>query len=231
MRLKGLNARRLLVPLLVCVALSPACRSPQPTNAQEGGERMKLPDPRTESDVSLEEAIAARRSVRSFADQSLTWEEISQLAWAAQGITDEQRGFRAAPSAGALYPMEMYLVTAEGIFHYLPAGHAVEKLSGEDLRGALSAAALNQASVADAAVDVVLTAVYARTRAKYGGRAERYVHIEAGHVGQNILLQAVALGLGGVPIGAFDDDAVARVLDLPEDHEPVYIIPVGAPRP
>ena len=228
--MKGPNVRRLLVPLLVCVALSPACRSPQPTDAQQAGERIDLPAPRTESDVSLEEAIAARRSVRSFSDEPLTWDEISQLAWAAQGVTDEQRGFRAAPSAGALYPLEMYLVTAEGLFHYSPAGHAVEKLSGEDLRGALSGVALNQTCVAQAPMDVVLAAVYARTRGKYGDRAERYVHIEAGHVGQNILLQAVALGLGGVPVGAFDDDVVGQVLDLPEDHEPVYIVPVGRPK-
>lgn len=216
--------------ILACLAIAPTCRSQKP-NAGQAPERIDLPAPRTQSDVSLEEAIAKRRSVRSFTDAPLTWEEISQLAWAAQGVTDRRRGFRAAPSAGALYPMEMYLVTREGLFHYLPQQHAVDKLSGEDLRGDLSAAALNQASVARAAMDIVLAAVYARTRAKYGGRAERYVHMEAGHAAQNILLQAVALDLGAVPVGAFDDSAVARALNLPEDHEPVYIIPVGRPAP
>ncbi len=224
------NALSVAVWPLVALAVIPACRSQKPADVPQVLKRIDLPAPRTKSEVSLEEAIAKRRSVRSFADRPLTWDEISQLAWAAQGITDRKRGFRAAPSAGALYPLEMYMVTREGTFHYLPDEHAMEKLSGEDLRGALSAAALNQAWVAQAAMDVVLTAVYARTRAKYGDRAERYVHMEAGHVGQNILLQAVALGLGAVPVGAFDDSAVARVLDLPEDHEPVYIIPVGRPR-
>lgn len=186
-----------------------------------------LAPPRLESSVSVEAAIAKRRSVRSFAPTPLTLEEIGQLAWAAQGLTDPTRKLRAAPSAGALYPLEVYFVCPDGLFHYLPDGHKLERKSDKDVRGALSEAALGQDSVAKAAADVVVAAVYERTAKKYGDRAERYVHIEVGHVGQNIHLQAVALGLGSVSIGAFVDEKVKEVLGLPEDEAPLYIIPVG----
>ncbi len=204
---------------------SPATTTPQPSTAAE---TMDLPAPRTTSDVSLEEALASRRSVREFTDELLTLEEISQLLWAAQGITADWGG-RTAPSAGALYPLEVYVATPDGLYHYVPQGHRAEVVSRRDLREALAGAALGQAAVSDAPAVFVVAAVYARTAGKYGDRAERYVKLEAGHVGQNILLQAVALGLGAVPMGAFLDDQVRRVLNLPAEQEPLYLIPVGHP--
>jgi SagB-type dehydrogenase family enzyme len=221
---------RLLLTLLIAgLAIGPACRE---TSTQPARPRViALPGPTLDGGMSLEAAIAARRSVREYADQRLIWKEIGQLAWAAQGITDPGGRFRAAPSAGALYPMELYFVAADGLYHYLPEGHKMEQLGSDDLRAKLQAAALNQESVGAAPVTIVIAGVQERTAAKYGDRAERYVFIEAGHVGQNIALQAVALGLGCVTIGAFHDDQVAELLSLPEDHRVLYILPVGHPRP
>jgi SagB-type dehydrogenase family enzyme len=199
-----------------------------PTSATLSLEILDLPQPCTRGDVSLEETLARRRSVRQYTDEHLTTDEISQLLWAAQGITRDWGG-RTAPSAGALYPLEVYVATPEGLYHYLPDGHRTEVLSLQDLRQALARAGLDQSAIHDAPAVFVIAAVYARTAGKYGNRAERYVKLEAGHVGQNILLQAVALGLGGVPIGAFRDAQVQRVLGLPTDHEPLYLMPVGHP--
>jgi SagB-type dehydrogenase family enzyme len=136
---------------------------------------------------------------------------------------------RTAPSAGGLYPLEVYVVTADGVFHYDPAQHGLSMVAGEDLREPLSRVALDQEAVRDAPAVFGVTAVVARTASKYGDRATRYVHLEAGHAAQSLLLQAVALGLGGVPIGAFDDDGVQRVLGLTHGEEPVYLIPIGHP--
>ena len=190
---------------------------------------LKLPAPRKGGKMSLEEAIEKRRSIRAFADKKLSTEQLGQLAWAAQGITSP-RGYRASPSAGALYPLELYFVTPEGVYRYIPSGHKFEIHAEGDVRRALSDAALGQGFVADAPLDIVIAAVYERTTRKYGPRARRYVHMELGHAGQNISLQAVALGLGAVLVGAFDDRSVTRALALPEDHEPLYIITVGYPR-
>jgi SagB-type dehydrogenase family enzyme len=180
--------------------------------------------------VALEEALGSRRSVREYGDQPLTTAELGQLLWAAQGITNE-RGFRTAPSAGALYPLEIYLLTPEGVFHYEPQHHRLGLVSQDDARPALHQAALKQEQVLRAPAVFVLAAVYARTAQKYGQeRSPRYVHLEAGHAAQNLLLQATALGLGAVPIGAFHDQEVQKALSLPADHQPLYLIPVGHPR-
>ncbi len=188
-----------------------------------------LPEPMTSGLVSLEAALQSRRSRRDFTSQELNPGEISQLLWAAQGITDP-RGFRTAPSAGALYPLELYIVTADGVFHYLPQQHALEVIRGGDHRTALHDAALGQDPVLEAPLVMVIAAVYERTQAKYGsGRSPRYVHLEAGHAAQNVLLQAAVLNLGAVPIGAFYDADVQAVLGLPEDHQPLYLIPIGHP--
>ena len=190
-----------------------------------------LPQPVTAGKVSLEESISKRRSQREFKKKDLSWEQIGQLLWAGQGITARQGGLnlRAAPSAGALYPLELYALTKDGLYHYIPEGHKLESLSDKDLRGDLARAALGQGSVASGALDIVICAVYGRVTLKYGQRGKRYVHIEAGHAAQNIHLQAVALGLGSVPIGAFNDTAAKKCLSLPADCEPLYIIPIGYP--
>lgn len=191
-------------------------------------EEVPLPTP-GRGEMSLEEALSRRRSIRQFTDEGLTLAEISQLLWAGQGVTDP-RGFRTAPSAGALYPLEIYVATSEGVYHYLPQGHRLDMLSPEDRRPGLWEAGLKQGALQEAPATIVVTAVYARTEAKYGPRAERYVHLEVGHAAQNILLQATALELGAVPIGAFYDQKVKEILALPSDHEPLYLMPVGHPR-
>ena len=216
--------------LISCVGVVACSSDAEPgevsPRAAPTGSTIELPAPRTDGDLSLEETLAARRSIRDFTPEELTLEEISQLLWAAQGITASWGG-RTAPSAGALYPLEVYVATSDGLSRYLPEGHRAESISTADVREALAEAALGQAAVADAPAVFVITAVPARTEAKYGGRAERYVHMEAGHVAQNVLLQAVALGLAGVPMGAFADEEVARVLGLPPGEVPLYLIPLG----
>ena len=226
MRRMYLSGLALVVGLVACTgrpATPPDAGSPA---GPDPVEMVDLPAPRSQSAVSLEETLLDRRSVRAFTDQGLTLVELSQLLWATQGITAEWGG-RTAPSAGALYPLEVYLVTPHTLYHYLPEGHRAEVLSDEDLRIELTRAALDEPAVYGAPAVFVITAVYARTAAKYGERGERYVHLEAGHAAQNLLLQAGALGLAGVPIGAFSDDDVARVLDLPPDRVPLYLIPIG----
>ena len=189
---------------------------------------MDLPAPESDGPVSVERSLSRRQSVREYTDRVLTTAEISQLLWAAQGVTRESGG-RTNPSAGALFPLELYAVTPSGLLHYLPDGHRAELLSTDDLRDRLSGVALGQEAIRRAPAVFVICGVFARTAGKYRDRAVRYVHLEAGHVGQSLLLQAVALGLGGVPIGAFDDVGVRRVLSLPTDHEPLYLIPIGRP--
>jgi SagB-type dehydrogenase family enzyme len=194
-----------------------------------------LPRPSLDGSMSLEEALARRRSVREFSGTPLTVAELGQLLWAAQGLTSSQAitspGYRTAPSAGALYPLEVYVVTAEGLYHYEPQGHQLRALSPEDRRLALYEAALRQEWVRQAPAVFVIAAIYERTAQKYGQeRSPRYVHLEAGHAAQNLLLEAVALDLGAVPVGAFYDEKVQEVLGLPADHQPLYLIPVGHPR-
>jgi SagB-type dehydrogenase family enzyme len=187
-----------------------------------------LPAPGVAGAGTLEEALAKRRSVRRFTDEKLTQKEIGQLLWSMQGITRDW-GARTAPSAGALYPLEVYVATGEGLYHYVPQGHEMALAPRLGLRQALWEAGLKQDWIRDAPAVFVTAAVYERTSVKYGARSERYVHLEAGHVAQNLLLQAVALGLGGVPVGAFHDDRVQGALGLPEDQRPLYLIPVGHP--
>jgi len=189
-----------------------------------------LPAPAREDRMSLEEAIARRHSVREFTKAVLNERELSQLLWATQGMTRPE-GYRTAPSAGALYPLEVYVATPSGFYHYEPRPHQLKRLSDRDLRPAVYRAGLQQEPLLEAPAVFVIAAVYERTAQKYGqARAPRYVHMEAGHAAQNLLLQAVALGLGGVPIGAFHDDEVRSALSLPIDHRPIYLIPVGHSR-
>lgn len=219
--------------MILVFSLFPAREGNGMTPTPMGGNPIPLPEPRYESAISLEKTLLERRSVRSFRDESLNLAETAQLLWAAQGITDEARGLRTAPSAGALYPMEVYLVVrktdglAPGVYRYLPRSHELESVRAGDFSAPLAAAALGQSSIREAAATIVLAGVYARTRGRYGDRTERYVHIETGHVGQNVALQAVALGLSTVVIGAFQDQDVARVVGMSDGEDPLYIIPVG----
>ncbi len=220
-----------------------------PAAAQEpAADLIQLPAPRHESATSVEQAITQRRSLRQFADEPLSLEDVAQLLWAAQGVTEPRDrpsgwpeewqwmgGLRTAPSAGALYPLEVYLVAGQvdgldaALYRYVPLEHALERVGEGDLRDALAAAALRQPAIGGAPGVIVVAAVFQRTAVKYGERAARYVHIEVGAVGENIYLQADALGLGTVIIGAFRDAEVKQALGLPADHEPLAIMPVGRP--
>ena len=196
-----------------------------------GEERVAaLPPPGSRGRISVEEAIGQRRSVREFTDRCLTLEEIGQLCWAGQGITDRGRGYRAFPSAGALYPIELYVVTAERVDHYRPQDHSLECHVTGDLRRALQRACLDQEAIGGAPACMVIAAMVERTACKYGPRAERYCFMEAGHVAQNILLQATALHLAGVPIGAFEDEKVDAALKMPRGRHVLYLLPIGHPR-
>ncbi len=198
----------------------------------ERDQGIDLPEPSADSDVSVEAAIRERRSVREFSKHSLTLADVAQLLWAAQGITSQDGG-RAAPSAGALYPLELYLVAGDvdslpaGVYRYRPERHRLDHVADGDFRKDLAAAALNQSWVRRAPAVLVITGVYQRSAKKYGDRARRYTRIETGHAAQNVYLQATALGLGTVIVGAFQDAEVQEVLGLPEDHAPLALMPVG----
>lgn len=203
------------------------------SSVANGAEMIKLPQPKYDSNFSIERTLLQRRSIRLYEEGPLTLAEVSQLLWAAQGITEKSKGLRTAPSAGALYPLETYLVAGNvtglpaGIYKYQPKEHGLIKLADGDKRAELRKAAHGQDSVSEAAVVIALSAVYERITKRYGDRGVRYTDMEAGHVGENVSLQAVALGLGTVMVGAFDDDAVKQVLGLPKDEKPLYLFPVG----
>ncbi len=183
---------------------------------------VQLTEPKLTGPVSFEEALAKRRSVRQFTGQPLKFTQIGQLAWAGQGITEPQKGLRTAPSAGAVYPIELYFATPEGLFVYRPAQHSLEEILNQDVRGRLGA-------VANAPCDIIVAGSVRKLAVKFRKEARRYMLLEAGHIAQNIQLQAVCLGLGSVTIGGFDIRGVRKVCRLPKDLEPLYIICVGYP--
>jgi SagB-type dehydrogenase family enzyme len=200
-----------------------------------GDREIALPEPRLDSTVAVEQALASRRSTREFAAEPLTLAAVSQLLWAAQGITDPD-GLRTAPSAGALYPLEVFLAAGDvsglrpGVYRYVPRDHRLVPGLPGDLRSRIAEAALDQEWIATAPAVIVFTAVYERTARKYRKRTGRYVHIEVGHAAQNVYLQAEALGLGTTMVGAFRDDELSRVLGLKKEEKPVGLLPVGKPR-
>ncbi|NOZ64874.1 MAG: SagB/ThcOx family dehydrogenase [Caldiserica bacterium] len=192
-----------------------------------------LPPPALKGKISVEEAISQRHSDREYLSFPLNLNQISQLLWAAQGITEKRSNRRASPSAGATYPLEIYVVSGNveglepGVYKYHPSTHSLALHLTGDKRAALSRAALNQRWVSEAPVDLSISAVYSRTTFRYGKRGIRYVDMEAGHTAENISLQCISLGLGSVVVGAFDDEKVKEVLSLPEEEDPLYILPVG----
>jgi SagB-type dehydrogenase family enzyme len=196
---------------------------------------VELPSPRKDSGYSLERSLSERRSIRAFSKAALTLAEVSQLLWAAQGVTGTG-GLRTAPSAGALYPLEVYVVVgnvqhvAAGAYKYEPIEHRLAQIAPQDKRVEMAGAAYDQDWVAEGAALLVVTGVEHRTTGKYGQRGVRYVHMEAGHAAQNVLLQAVALGLSGAVVGAFDDDRVRKILSLPQGEQPLYLLPLGRPQ-
>jgi SagB-type dehydrogenase family enzyme len=184
---------------------------------------------------ALEHLLSQRRSVRAFRSEALNLSQLGQLLWAAQGVTNPQ-GYRTAPSAGALYPLELYVVAGSvqgltaGVYHYYPGQHRLVNTTRGDLRKSLAQAALQQPWVEHAPAVLIIGAVFERTMQKYGKRGVRYAHIEAGSVAQNVYLQAQALHLGTVVVGAFDDAAVADIVRLADEVDPLILMPVGFSR-
>ncbi len=202
-------------------------------NVLQKGEEIFLPQPRYQNQTSIEEAILQRRSVREYRDETLTLQEISQLLWAAQGITDPQTGKRAAPSAGALYPLKVYVMgkienLAIGVYQYSPHNHSLIKAGDKDLKKELVKAAYGQTWIEKAPVNIIFTGNYEIIAQKYGGeKAPRYTHMEVGHAAQNVYLQAESLNLGTVAVAGFEIEEVRKILGLPAEEEPLYIMPVG----
>jgi SagB-type dehydrogenase family enzyme len=241
-----MNNRRytlISISLLILVLLVPACTSPvasnaavsSPPKAVENGAAasqgtqtaVKLPDPRLKSDVSLEEALSNRRSIRSYSGAPLTLGEVSQLLWAGQGITDSKGG-RTAPSAVASYPLTLYLVAGKvegldpGIYAYQPAGHELAKVKDGDLREALG----SQNTIKTGAIDIVIAANYDKVK-RFGDNGQKWVYLEGGHVAQNICLEATVLNLGTVTVGGFTEDQVKNAIGLTGNTGILYVLPVG----
>ncbi len=204
-------------------------------NTQYLEDVMKLPQAKTQGTVAVEQAIDQRRTVRSYKPTMLSLDQLAQLLWSAQGITGNTGGKRAAPSAGALYPMDVYIVAGQGcvaqmeagVYHYEPHRHMLSTVAKKDLRDGMAKAALSQMWIARAPVSLVITAEYNRVGVKYKERGVRYAMIEAGHIGQNLFLQAETLGLKAGIVGAFHDTKLNKILNLPRAHEPLLIMPVG----
>ena len=202
---------------------------------QGQGSVMKLPQPKIEGSISVERAIQQRRTIRGYSSQILQVDQLSQLLWSAQGLTGSRRFKRAAPSAGALYPMDVYAVVGQnsvvqidsGVYRYETRAHRLALITNQDLRDRVARAAISQMWMANAPINLVITAEYSRVMGKYGKRGIRYAQIEAGHIGQNLFLQAEALGLKAGIVGAFHDKEVAEVMKLPRSHEPLLIMPIG----
>ncbi|MBT8081407.1 MAG: SagB/ThcOx family dehydrogenase [Gammaproteobacteria bacterium] len=222
---------RAFLPCLVLLSLGVSSVA----SGDDDNQRIALPRAATAGEMPVEQALAQRRSAREFARGGLSLEDVGQLLWAAQGVT-HKKGYRTAPSAGALYPLEVYLVVGKvdalspGVYHYSSKYHDLFGVASGDRRRALAAAALGQDWVRRAPAVLVIAGVYERSSKKYGGRAQRYTRIETGHVAQNVYLQATALGLGTVLVGAFHDAEVQEALDLPADHEPLGLMPIGRVR-
>ncbi len=193
---------------------------------------IQLPTPRLKSGVSFEKVLGERRSVREYSSETLTLANVSQLLWSAQGVTHPE-GWRTAPSAGATFPLELYLVAgnvnglAQGLYRFRADQHKLIQLGNKDLRADLAAAALGQEWMKESAIIIVIAAVYDRATQKYGQRGIRYAHMEVGHAAQNVYLQAASLNLGTTLVGAFDDKRVKEVLKLPSDEQPLGLMPIG----
>ena len=231
-----------ILVLAACVLLPVSASSGKYILEHNAIATIELPKPVLTSEFSIEKVLHERRSVRSYTDEPVTLEEVSQLLWSAYGITYTREGlpefirggFKTAPSAGARYPLEIYLVAGNvkgllpGIYWYVPEGHVIHRLADGDVRQDLMAACLSQGFAGDAPVSIVWSAVYERCTEKYGERGrERYVCMDLGHSAQNVYLQCGSLGLGTCAIGAFSDDALKKLIGMTEEEEPLYVMPVG----
>ncbi|MGA2915500.1 MAG: SagB family peptide dehydrogenase [Sedimentisphaerales bacterium] len=217
--------KKIFLILLLFSNFAPA----QPPAVEPVITTIRLPEPDLNGKISLEQAIENRRSIRQFTAEPLTVKQVGQLCWSAQGITEPNKGLRAAPSAGALYPMELYVVLSDGLYLYSPKTHSLEKQIDGDIRSMLRTAAFGQKTVQDSPCTFIIAGSIKKIEAKYRGRSERFACLEAGHIAENISLQAVALGLGSVPIGSFAPKSVAGVCRISEDLEVLYLVCTGNP--
>lgn len=196
-------------------------------------EKIKLPEPKYDSGTSIEKALLNRRSIREYKNEPLKISEVSQLLWAAQGITDPKTGFRTAPSAGALYPIEIRVIignveeVASGIYKYAPQEHELLIVKEGDIRDKIAIAANKQTWIEKGAIIIVFSAVYERTTQKYGDGGVKFAHIEVGHAAQNAYLQAVSLNLGMTVVGGFNTEEIKKILSMPDNEDPLYIAPIG----
>ena len=241
------SVKKIYLLVLVLFALA-ACKNTKEGQTQTpltkvDGEQLTyiLPSPLTDGTVSVEYALANRRSQRNFTDQAISAEQLSQLLWAAYGVTrpipdhpNLRGGLRTAPSAGGLYPFEIYVLIGKvtgvetGVYKYVSQEHKIVRVTDQDLRESLSAASYGQTHIKEAPISILHAAIYSRTTGKYGDRGRGFVYMDAGHSSQNIYLQAEALGLGTCTVGGFSDEAVAKVMQLPEEEVPLCIMPVGS---
>ncbi len=225
----------LIIALIVLFVSIPVIQCKQ-ENKKMKSDNINLPKPKFESKTSVEQALLKRRSHRDFSDSPLNLDEVSQLLWAAQGITDTSDMLRTAPSAGALYPLEIYLIAGKvnglqtGIYQYIPTSHSLSIIRIGEHREDLCSAAMNQPSASKAPVSILITAIWDRVTAKYGERGKQYTIQESGHVAQNIMLQCVSLNLSSVPVGAFYDDQMKTLVKLQNGEDPLYVLPVGKRR-
>ncbi len=225
---------RWLAAIGLFAILPPKKAAPQSVR-QILGASMKLPKPNTKGQLTVEQAIQQRRTVRAYSQQLISLEGLSQLLWSAQGITGRRGLKRAAPSAGALYPMDLYAVVGHravnqleaGVYHYDPQEHGLTMVNKQDLRKVVARACLSQMWMASAPIHLVITAEYQRITGKYGQRGIRYAFIEAGHIGQNLFLQAEALGLKAGIVGAYHDEKLIEIMAIPRTHEPLLVMPIG----
>lgn len=219
--------KRLIILAVALACLATLCLG---RNRSRGPQMViQLTDPNLQGHTSLEEALAKRRSVLQFSSEPVTRTQIGQLAWAGQGITDPQRGYRTAPSAGATYPIELIFATPEGLFVYRPVDHSLLQIGDQDVRSLLGVAASGSESVAGAGCDIIVAGDFRKLTDRFKDKARLFMHLEAGHIAQNILLQAVSLDLGAVPVGVFDSAQVRKVCRIRRNLEPLYIICVGHP--
>lgn len=201
---------------------------------------IQLPQPSYKGTMSVEEALLKRRSIRSYTNQPLSIEQVSQLLWAAYGVTKlsaSGRSYKTAPSAGATYPLEIYVMIGNvvnlsaGIYKYNPEKHTIRLHKSGDLRKQIADASLGQTMLAQAPITIIYAAVYERTTSRYGNRGkERYVPMDVGHSAQNVYLQATAMGLATCAVGAFNDAELEKILQLQQNEEVIYLMPVGFPR-
>ena len=218
--------------LALAALLALATTSTSPSTDRRGV--VRLPSPDTDGRMPVEQALLLRRSVRAFSERPLSLSAVSQLLWAAQGLTAPD-GRRTAPSAGGLYPLEIHLVATRvedlqpGLYRYSPSSHSLRLTASGHMAPQFARASLDQDFIAAAAAVVLIAAVEERTARKYGSRSPRYVVFEAGAASENLALQAAALGLGSVVVGAFDDKQVSKVARLRENERPLFLLPVGYP--